>query len=101
MSCLNAHSAQGRRWAERDSLFVKLQGATPVIITESARILQAVTERYGGADWEYAATEEEAAALWRYRKNIAMPGFELGPPGSGFVSTDVWWVAREFWWSNS
>lgn len=94
MACLNAYNKHSRQWPEKDSLFVKLQGATPVFIAESARILAAVMARHGGSGWELAATEAEADVLWLYRKNIAMPGFELGPLGSGFVSTDVWCVVR-------
>ncbi|EKM60641.1 uncharacterized protein PHACADRAFT_189766 [Phanerochaete carnosa HHB-10118-sp] len=87
MKTLNAYEA--RTWPEKDSLFIKIQGATPAFIEESARILRAVAEKHGGTDFEFAATEAQAEELWLARKNSFYAGYAMFP-GAKAVETDVW-----------
>ena len=102
MRALNVFNAAraARTWPERDSLFIKIQGATPVFIEESARILRAAAEAHGGTGFEFAATEAEADELWLARKNAMHAGFAMFPGAKAF-GTDVWsayccnvWLAR-------
>jgi D-lactate dehydrogenase (cytochrome) len=89
MHALNLYSKDSRHWPEKDSLFIKIQGATQVFIEESARILKAVAEKHGGTGFEFAATEEEAQKLWWSRKNIMYAGFALSSNVKA-LGTDVW-----------
>ncbi|GJE92112.1 FAD-linked oxidase-like protein [Phanerochaete sordida] len=90
MRALNAYNTGGTRaWPERDSLFIKIQGATPVFIDESARILRDVAERHGGTGFEFARTEAEAEELWSARKNAMHAGYAMFPGAQAF-GTDVW-----------
>ena len=56
-----------REWAESDGLFFKLQGPTPLMLEETARIVREVAQKNEGTNFEYAATEEEALGLWEVR----------------------------------
>lgn len=78
-----------REWAETDSLFFKLQGPTPIMLEETARVVKEVAQKHGGTNFEYAATEKEAADLWDVRKHAMHAGAKLFP-GLGHVTTDVW-----------
>ncbi|KAI0344008.1 hypothetical protein BDW22DRAFT_1119218 [Trametopsis cervina] len=81
--------AEGRRqWAVTDSLLIKIQGASPLMLEETARILKEVTAKHGGTNFEYASSEEEAEGLWDMRKNALYAGLKL-LPGLGHVYTDV------------
>lgn len=89
MHALNRYNKDKRQWPEKDSLFIKVQGATQVFIEESARILKTVCEKHGGTGFEFAATEEEAEELWTSRKNVMYASFALSPSGKT-LATDVW-----------
>lgn len=90
MKTLNAYNQHGAQtWPEKDSLFIKIQGATPVFIEESARILRAVTEKHGGTGFEFAATEVQAEELWLARKNALHAAVAMFP-GAKACGTDVW-----------
>ncbi|KAI0089977.1 FAD-linked oxidase-like protein [Irpex rosettiformis] len=80
----------GRRatWTESDGLFFKLQGPTPLMLEETARVVREVSEMYGGTNFEYAQTEEEAVGLWEVRKHAMHAGAKLFP-GLGHITTDV------------
>lgn len=90
MRALNVFNAArgARTWPERDSLFIKIQGATPVFIEESARILRAAAEAHGGTGFEFAASEAAADELWLARKNAMHASFAMFPGARAF-GTDV------------
>ncbi|EKM60643.1 uncharacterized protein PHACADRAFT_155739 [Phanerochaete carnosa HHB-10118-sp] len=89
MKALNTYNKNGSRtWPEKDSLFIKIQGATPVFIEESARILRAVAEKHGGTNFEFAATDAQAEELWLARKNALHAGFVMFP-GAKAIGTDI------------
>lgn len=99
MAGINAYNKDMKQWPEKDSLFIKIQGPTPVMIEESAKILKAVAEKHGGTGFEFAATEKEAEQLWLARKTAMMAGFAVSP-GSKALFTDVWYVlelSRPMW----
>lgn len=79
-----------REWAESDGLFFKLQGPTPLMLEETARIVREVAQKNEGTNFEYAATEEEALGLWEVRKHAMHAGAKLFP-GLGHMTTDVWY----------
>ena len=91
MRALNLFNKTSRQWPELDSLFIKLQGATPVLFEEGARILQRAAETHGGTGFEFAPTEAAAEELWNARKNVLFAGFTLAP-GAKAMGTDVWCV---------
>lgn len=94
MKALNAYNKHGSRaWPEKDSLFIKIQGATQVFIEESARILQSVAEKHGGTGFEFAATEAQAEELWLARKNVLHAYYAMFP-GARASGTDVWSVGQ-------
>ncbi|KAI0700461.1 FAD-linked oxidase-like protein [Cytidiella melzeri] len=77
-----------RQWPPSDSLFFKLQGPTPLMLSETARVVREVATAHGGTGFEYAADEREAEGVWEVRKN-AMNACAGMFPGKGWVVTDV------------
>ena len=92
MRSTNLYGMSVRKWPELDSLFFKFQGPTPASLTETARIVQRISEKYGGTGFDLAKDEKEATDLWADRKNALYSGLALVPGGKGW-STDVWYVA--------
>lgn len=86
---INTYNKHARQWPEKDSLFFKIQGPTPVMLEESARIVKLVAEKNGGTSFEFAATEAEGEKLWEARKNAMLAGFAMFP-GAKAIATDVW-----------
>lgn len=68
MAATNKFGMSARKYPERDSLYLKLQGPTAASIAESARIARAIAERHGGSGFALAQTEKEADDLWKDRK---------------------------------
>jgi D-lactate dehydrogenase (cytochrome) len=86
---LNVYNKHSHQWPEKDSLFIKVQGATQVFIEESTRILKQAAKKYHGTDFQFAVTEKDAEELWAMRKNLMFAGLAMSPGAKAFV-TDVW-----------
>jgi D-lactate dehydrogenase (cytochrome) len=91
MRATNVHGASPRKYAEKDSLYLKFQGPTSRAIEEAADIARQIAEKHGGEGFAFAKTDKEAEMLWMDRKNALWSGLALLPGSKGW-STDVWWV---------
>lgn len=91
MRATNVFGKSKRKYPERDSVYFKIQGATPTMLEETARVVKRVCDKYGATGFEYARTEEEAEELWLDRKNGFHSGLALAP-GAKAIGTDVWCV---------
>jgi D-lactate dehydrogenase (cytochrome) len=80
-----------RKWAEKDSLFIKLQGS-PALIEEGAKLAQTIAEKHNGTRFELALTPEEGESLWSDRKSAYFSGLNLLPGAKAWI-TDVWCVS--------
>jgi D-lactate dehydrogenase (cytochrome) len=91
-----------RRYPEKDTLFIKLQGPTLKSLKESASIVKEVAsqKQFGGTGWMEATDEKEQLSIWMDRKNALFSGLALGAKGMtdrgqdgrriASWSTDVW-----------
>lgn len=87
MRATNQFGQSQRKYLEKDSLFLKLQGS-PSSIKENAAIIQGIVKRNGGLSFELAKSEREAGDLWKDRKNALYTSLALVPNSRGW-STDV------------
>ncbi|PPR00144.1 hypothetical protein CVT24_008951 [Panaeolus cyanescens] len=88
MKAINNYGMSIRKWPEKDSLFLKMQGSTHESLQETAKIVEHVTKRHGGTGFSLARNEKEAHDLWADRKNIYYAGLSL-VEGSRGLTTDV------------
>ena len=95
MGAINVYGQSIRKWAAKDSLFIKFQGATESSIAESIKIAKEIAKLHGATTFETAKNQEEAEALWADRKNALFAGLAL-LPGCKSWPTDVWWVFPGF-----
>jgi len=89
MRATNKFGSSARKWPEKDTLFIKLQGPTPVMMKETSRLVQRILEKNGGTGYQLAESPEEAADLWQDRKNAHFTTVAL-LPGCQSWPTDVW-----------
>jgi len=89
MSAINAYGQSVRKWAAKDSLFIKFQGSTDSSISESVRLTKEIAKRHGATTFETAKNLREAEDLWADRKNVHFAGLAL-LPGCKSWPTDVW-----------
>lgn len=89
MLATNTYGKSRRKYAQRDSLFFKLQGPTPASLDETAAVVRRVSEKHGATGFEYARGEEEAEELWQDRKMGFFSGMALKPKAR-VLGTDVW-----------
>ena len=89
MGAINTYGQSDRKWAAKDSLFIKFQGPTESSIAESVRLAKEITKRHGATTYKTAKNQQEAEALWADRKNALFAGLAL-LPGCKNWSTDVW-----------
>ncbi|KAG9037670.1 hypothetical protein FRB95_004516 [Tulasnella sp. JGI-2019a] len=87
MRATNKFGQSQRKYVEKDSLFFKLQGSASSI-KENAKIIQGIVKKHGGLSFELAKSDQEAADLWRDRKNALFTSLALVPGSRGW-STDV------------
>ncbi|KIJ53505.1 hypothetical protein M422DRAFT_201716 [Sphaerobolus stellatus SS14] len=88
MQATNKFGASSRKWPEKDTLFIKLQGATPTILKETSKLVQTIAKKHGGTGYELAKTPQEADDLWADRKNAHFSTVAL-LPGCQSWATDV------------
>ncbi|EKM52199.1 uncharacterized protein PHACADRAFT_101477 [Phanerochaete carnosa HHB-10118-sp] len=88
MRSTNLYGQSTRKWPEKDSLFIKLQGSTPTIMEEGRSIVEKICTAHGGTDFTCASSDAEANALWSDRKNALYSGLALVEGSRGW-STDV------------
>ena len=89
MGAINAYGQSIRKWAEKDSLFIKFQGPTQSSISESIKLAKEIAKRHGATGFETARDQKEAEALWMDRKNSLYAALAL-MPGCKSWPTDVW-----------
>ena len=89
MAAINAYGQSIRKWAAKDSLFIKFQGPTKPSISESVRLTQEIAKRHGATTFETTKNQREAEDLWADRKNVLFAGLAL-LPGCKSWPTDVW-----------
>ncbi len=89
MHATNLYGQSSRRWAEKDSLFLKFQGPSTASLAESAKVARQVTARHGALSFELANNQQDAEDLWNDRKNGAFITMAL-VPGCRAMATDVW-----------
>ncbi|KAF8908830.1 FAD-linked oxidase-like protein [Mucidula mucida] len=88
MHATNLYGQSSRRWAEKDSLFLKFQGPSTASLAESAKVARQVTARHGALSFELANNQQDAEDLWNDRKNGAFITMAL-VPGCRAMATDV------------
>ncbi|KAF9006777.1 hypothetical protein BDZ89DRAFT_1079648 [Hymenopellis radicata] len=88
MHATNLYGQSSRRWAEKDSLFLKFQGPSTTSLAESAKVARQVTARHGALSFELAKNQQDAEDLWNDRKNGAFITMAL-VPGCRAMATDV------------
>lgn len=88
ISAINAYGQSTRKWPEKDSLFIKFQGATESSISESIELAKEITKQYEATGFETAKNETEAEALWVDRRSVQYAGLALLPGCRGWP-TDV------------
>jgi len=93
MGAINAYGQSTRKWAVKDSLFIKFQGPTESSIADSVKLAKEIAKRHGATTFESAKDQQEAEALWADRKNALFAGLALSP-GCKSWPTDVWLVPR-------
>ena len=89
MGAINTYGQSIRKWAEKDSLFIKFQGPTQSSISESIKLAKEIAKRHGATGFETARDQKEAEALWMDRKNSLYAALAL-MPGCKSWPTDVW-----------
>jgi D-lactate dehydrogenase (cytochrome) len=90
MHAINIHGVSERKWAEKDSLFIKFQGPNQNSLKDWIKIAQTISKKHGSLGFEMARNDKEAADLWSDRKNGHYSAMALAP-GSRSWSTDVWY----------
>ncbi|KAJ3866721.1 FAD-linked oxidase-like protein [Lentinula novae-zelandiae] len=88
MHAVNNFGQSGRTWPVKDTLFFKLQGHNAASLTDTAKVVKEVAEKYGGFGFQLAKNDKEADDLWHDRKNAHYSGLAL-VPGSRPIATDV------------
>lgn len=58
-------------------------------MVEVSKNVQAITKKHGGKDFEFAKSDQEAAALWEGRKAALWSVMAL-KEGAKVWTTDVW-----------
>lgn len=89
MNATNNFGMSRRKWAEKDSLFIKFQGPSQNSLKESVETAKSIAKTHGAFGFELAKNDQEAADLWADRKNAHYAGLAL-VPGARSVATDVW-----------
>lgn len=89
MGAINTYGQSIRKWAAKDSLFIKFQGPTESSISESIKLAKEIAKRHGASSFDTAKDRQEAEALWADRKNALFAGLAL-LPGCKSWPTDVW-----------
>lgn len=89
MEAINAAGLVSHPYPVSDSLFLKLQG-TEASIKQTAETVQGIFKRHKSTQFNFAATEEEAAELWENRKYALMSSITAGGEGARVWTTDVW-----------
>ncbi|EJD53239.1 D-lactate dehydrogenase cytochrome oxidoreductase [Auricularia subglabra TFB-10046 SS5] len=87
ISAINASGEVPRKFAVKDSLFIKIQGSD-VAIGEAAKVVRKIVEKHGASGWDFGSTEEGAHALWNARKSALWSSI-ASVPGSRAWTTDV------------
>ena len=99
ISAINKAGTVDRTYPARDSLFFKIQGSNDSI-KATAKVIQAIIKRHSGANFQYAATDDEAASLWEARK-YALMSVLASEEGVRAWTTDVWYEAGLFKTENN
>ncbi|KAI0043783.1 hypothetical protein FA95DRAFT_1498054 [Auriscalpium vulgare] len=87
MAAINAGGLVSEPLPVQDSLFFKIQGAQDTV-KRAAETLKSIVARHGSSHFSFAATDEEAADLWRNRKYALMSTLAASP-GARCWTTDV------------
>ncbi|GAB1198541.1 hypothetical protein APSETT444_007864 [Aspergillus pseudonomiae] len=80
--------AGGRLWEEKPTLLFKFSG-TPRAIEEDVERVRTISSQHGGANFEFAKSEEEMNSLWAARKESLWAMLAVRPEGTQIWSTDV------------
>ncbi|EJD02134.1 D-lactate dehydrogenase cytochrome oxidoreductase [Fomitiporia mediterranea MF3/22] len=87
IASINQAGTVDRTYPVKDSLFFKIQGSDDSIKATS-KLVQAIVKRHNGSNFQFAATDSEAAALWEARK-YALMSVLASDEGSRAWTTDV------------
>ena len=88
MSTINDAGSVDRKYPVEDSLFFKIQGSDESI-KATAQSIRNIVKHHEGKNFQFAATDEEAASLWEARK-YALMSVLAAVEGSKAWTTDVW-----------
>jgi D-lactate dehydrogenase (cytochrome) len=91
MRATNINGMSIRKWAEKDSLFIKFQGPDEKSLKEHIMKAKTIAQTHGALGFDVARSDEEANDLWNDRKNGHYAGLAL-IPGCRALATDVWCV---------
>ena len=91
MSAINNSGVVQHQYPVKDTLFFKVQGADEAVKLTS-ELINEITRRHGSDHFEFAATDDEAADLWRSRK-YALQATMAVIPDARCWTTDVWCAA--------
>lgn len=94
MDAINKGGIIDKPYSVKDTLFFKIQGDTGCV-TSTSKTIQAIIKKYGGNNFKFASTDEEAEDLWQSRKYALMSSL-AAYPGSRCWTTDVWYVQNIF-----
>jgi D-lactate dehydrogenase (cytochrome) len=85
VKALNAHSKLSLN--ETPLLLFEFHG-TPASVREQAESVQAITQEFGGMDFQWATNPEDRTRLWTARHNAYFAGLQM-KAGTRAITTDV------------
>jgi D-lactate dehydrogenase (cytochrome) len=91
MHATNIYGMSKRKWAEKDSLFIKFQGPNQNFLKDSVMMAKVIAKQHGALGFELAKDDKEAEDLWADRKNAHFAGLALIRGCRGWP-TDVWYL---------
>lgn len=78
MGCINAIGQTSRQWLNNHTLFFKIGGNTPKILSENIDQVKKVTKEFRALSFDFARTEDEKEELWEARKQGLLSTIDYG-----------------------
>ncbi|PSR88873.1 hypothetical protein PHLCEN_2v5022 [Hermanssonia centrifuga] len=88
MAAINSAGLVSKNYPVSDTLFFKLQG-TASAIKETAAAVRNIVKKHGSKQFQFAATDEEAAELWENRKYALTSTMSSAGENARVWTTDV------------
>ncbi|KAF8887199.1 FAD-binding domain-containing protein [Mucidula mucida] len=84
---MNKYGKSSTKWQEVDTILLKYQGSTAVML-DSSQMVEGVIAQHGGYSYHYIQDGAQAQVLWDDRKNGLFGVLQSNPGKKGFI-TDV------------